>query len=276
MVGVLDDVFDVSAMVKLFALAAGCAVLAMYGIGLNRTPWPLLNFALTFLWVAGVASAFNAIDNKDGLAGVICFISAVSLLLFGWSTWQKGFAFLAAALAGSVLGFLHFNWPPARIYMGDAGSFFIGYVLAVLVIFGEWSDVSVNSLISGFLVVAVPVYDLALTTLLRIRHGVVKNVIDAIACSDSDHISHRLLALGVSHGGMLAIFGAIALLCSGVAAMVRHLSPAGAIGAAALLTLGFAAFGWYLDRNTSKPELWRQHARALHSAETSNDASAAR
>lgn len=272
LVGFLDDLFGVSALVKLFALMAGCAVLYSNGIGLNRTPWPVANFGLTFLWVAGVSSAFNAIDNKDGLAALICFIGAVSLFVLGWNTWQIGFSFLAAALAGSVLGFVHFNWPPARIYMGDSGSFFIGYILAILVVYGEWASGSVSSFISGLFVVFIPVYDLGLTTLLRIRHGVVRNPIEAITCSDSDHTSHRLLALGVPHIGMLASLGSLAVLCSILAAVIRNLDTAGGLAVAFIALLGFGAFGWVLDRRTSKPGLWRENAKAVIEPEVSGDA----
>ena len=96
-VGLLDDLFSVHAAIKLLALAAGCLILTLNGVGLNRTPFGSVNFVLTFLWVAGVSSAFNAIDNADGLAGSICVISAVALFLLGWSTWQLCFSFLAMA-----------------------------------------------------------------------------------------------------------------------------------------------------------------------------------
>ena len=149
--GFLDDAFSVRAWIKLAVLAMGCLVLHHFGIGLARTPYPVLNFALTFLWVAGVSSAFNAIDNSDGLAGCIATISAVALFVLGWSSWQVCFSLLAMALAGSTLGFLHLNRKPAKLYMGDSGSFFLGYILSILVIYGQWSEDPIRSLLAGVL-----------------------------------------------------------------------------------------------------------------------------
>ena len=250
LVGLLDDVFSVRAVVKLAALAAGCLVLFANGIGLNRTPFDWLNYLLTFLWVAGVSSAFNAIDNSDGLAGSICVIASVSTFLLGWSSWQLSFSFLAMSLAGASLGFLHHNIKPARIYLGDSGSFFLGYILAVLVIFGEWSENPTVAFLSGGLVLALPIYDLGMTTLLRIKHGIVHNVLEAIAYSDRDHLSHRLLALGLSHGAMIAVLCAIGLVCSGTALLIARANTPVAIAATAVLAVALLAFGLYLDRKT--------------------------
>lgn len=255
-VGLLDDIFAVRATIKLLALAVACLILFVNGIGLNRTPSPAVNYVLTFLWVAGVSSAFNAIDNADGLAGSICVISAIAIFLLGWSTWQVAFSFLAMGLAGSALGFLHHNWPPARIYLGDSGSFFLGYILAVLVIFGEWSHSPLRSFLAGCFVVALPLYDLGLTTVLRVRHGIVRNVIDAIAHSDRDHLSHRLLALGLSHGRMLAVLCLINALCCAVALAVVAAPPVFSAACASAAVAALVIYGFYIDKRTSRPELW--------------------
>lgn len=255
-VGFLDDLYGVSAPIKLLALAVACLALSTAGIGLNRTPYPVLNYALTFLWIAGVSSAFNAIDNTDGLAGSICVISGLAIFLLGWSTWQIGFSFLAMALAGSVLGFLHHNIPRARIYMGDTGSFFLGYILAVLVIFGEWSESGMRSFLSGCFVLALPIFDLGLTTLLRARHGIISGLLEALSHSDRDHLSHRLQHMGFSQGRMLAILCLLSVACCEVALII--VSAPGPVAAVvvglAVLMLGW--FGLHLDRRTSLPGLW--------------------
>ena len=255
-VGVLDDLFAVRAAIKLFALAAGCAVLNLYDIGLTRTAYPVLNYLLTFFWVAGIASAFNAMDNADGLAGSITLISALTLFLLGWSTWQLCFSFLAMALAGSVLGFLHHNMKPARIYMGDSGSFYLGYILAVLIILGDWSDNGLRAFMGGVLVLLIPIYDLGLTTLLRIRHGVVSNVQDAIAYSDRDHLSHRLIRMGMTHGKMVTLMCAASAACCAAGMLVVR-APLPAVGLVfALLTATLIAAGVFVDARSSHHELW--------------------
>ncbi len=255
-VGLLDDLIGVRAGIKLLVLAVGCAVLSKYGIVLGRTPFPLLDFALMFLWVAGVASAFNAIDNVDGLSGGVCVISAIMLFALGWSTWQIGFSFLAMALAGSVLGFLQFNFKPAKIYMGDTGSFFLGYILAVLVVYAEWSDNPWRSFLSGCFIVALPIYDLALTTLLRGKHGIVRNLIEAIAHSDRDHLSHRLLKIGLSHRKMLAVLYGLTAVCCVVAYVVARGTALFATLAVVIALALLTWFGIRIDQLTSSKELW--------------------
>lgn len=255
-VGLLDDIVSVRAVVKLAALAVGCLYLFQNGIGLNRTPFVTLNFLLTFLWIAGVSSAFNGIDNSDGVASAVCVISAFTLFLMGWSSWQISFSFLAMALAGGALGFFHHNIRPARIYMGDTGSFFLGYILAVLVIYGEWSSSPGQSFLAGCLVVAVPIYDLGLTSILRIRHGIVRTPLEVLAYSDRDHLAHRLMRMGLSHRAMLVTICLISLACCVVALVVVRVRPAVAFTLVGSLSAILCGLALHIDRRTSEPSLW--------------------
>ncbi len=257
LVGLADDIWGISALLKLAALAAVCLFLCAHGIGVHPTPWPAANYILTFLWVAGVSSAFNAIDNTDGLAGTVSLVSCAALFLLGWATWQLPFSFLTMALAGGILGFLHHNMNPAKIYMGDCGSFLLGFLISVLVVFGEWSDSTLHSLLAGGLVVAFPVYDLGLTSLLRLRHGVVTTVRGVIEHSDTDHLSHRLRLLGHSHRRMLANLTGLHLAACLTALLVARRPVWTMVVSFVLLGLLLAVFGRYADRASRLPGLWR-------------------
>ena len=256
LVGLIDDVRGVHALLKLAALAGVCLWLFGHGIGVHRTPWPWANLFLTFLWIAGVSSAFNAIDNTDGLAGSVAFATSIALFVLGWATWQVQFSLLALLVAGGVLGFLHHNMNPASIYMGDGGSFLLGYLLSVLVLFGEWSNSSLQSFVAGCLLVLMPIYDLGLTSLLRLRHGVVRSIMAILTYSDTDHLSHRLRHMGYSHRRMLFVLTGLHVVCCLVALLVARRSFVTALTAMALLGGILLAFAWYVDRRSSVLGLW--------------------
>ena len=166
------------------------------------------------------------------------------------------------ALAGGILGFLHFNMPPARMYMGDGGSFLLGFMLAILVIAIDWSDSSGKALAAGVLVLAFPVYDLTVTSILRLRHGICRTPLDVIAYSDTDHLSHRLRKMGFSQRGMLLVLCSIHAACCGLAlAIVR--CPLGLAACGVILLLLFlTGFAIHVDRRSSTPDLWQCKARA--------------
>lgn len=261
LVGLADDIWGVHSLLKLAVLAAACVFLLSRGIGVTRTPWLLVNYGLTFLWVAGISSAFNAIDNTDGLAGSIALISCGVLFLLGWATWQTEFSWLTMALAGGILGFLHHNINPAKIYMGDSGSFLLGFLLSVLVMFGEWSDNAWQSLLAGALVVAFPAYDLGLTSVLRIRHGIVRSLVGLIAHSDTDHLSHRLQKMGYSQRRMLLVLGGLHVIVC-LAAMLVARRPMWVVWSVfALMGLILLAFGIHVDRASSRAGLWSAASR---------------
>jgi UDP-GlcNAc:undecaprenyl-phosphate GlcNAc-1-phosphate transferase len=165
---------------------------------------------LTVLWIVGLTNAFNFIDNMDGLSAGVAFI--ISAIFFAVAM-TSGQLFIAAALApfaGALLGFLPFNLSPASIFMGDAGSLFVGYFLAVLsVLFTFYSGpvASFRPFVLPLIIFAVPVYDAVSVTIIRLGEG------RSPFTGDRRHLSHRLVALGLSE--RLAV-GAIHLLTLGI------------------------------------------------------------
>jgi UDP-GlcNAc:undecaprenyl-phosphate/decaprenyl-phosphate GlcNAc-1-phosphate transferase len=160
------------------------------GGGILRFSWPVAN-AFTVLWIVGITNALNLLDNMDGLSAGTAAIGAFFFFLVAALSGQYLVAALAIALAGCALGFLRHNFHPATIYMGDAGSLFLGFVLAVL---GIKLTVPSSPLIAAFvpiLVLAVPILDTALVTATRLRHR------RGVFTGGRDHVSHRLVHVGI-------------------------------------------------------------------------------
>jgi hypothetical protein len=171
------------------------------------------------LWIAGITSALNSVDNTDGAAGGVTAVAAAGVCAVTFmrqpSVDQPYLLALACALMGACCGFLRYNWPKARIYLGDNGSFLLGFTLACLLLFAKWSDNPIRSAIIPWVLVTVPVLDLVLSTLLRYHHGVVRTLREAIVHCGHDHLAHRLQALGMSQAGASAALwsvGAIAAI----------------------------------------------------------------
>jgi len=192
-VGVYDDTMTEIAPLTKFALQFFAALVIAFGVDtITFLPFPL-NYIITVLWVVAITNAFNLIDNMNGLsAGVACIASlffALISLYNGDSTFLSQICFI---LLGVCLGFLPHNFPKARIFMGDCGSMFLGYVLASVAVAGSWktSDFSV-SIIIPLLVLAYPIFDVLLVMINRIIAG------RPIYLGGKDHSSHRLVRLGL-------------------------------------------------------------------------------
>lgn len=221
--GAIDDLFDLRARWQLLgqiALALG-AVAAGVTIDFIANPITggLLHFegvaqyALTIFWIVGMINSINWIDGLDGLSSGIAFIAAVTLGIISLTTQvgQPLIAVLCFALAGSLLGFLRWNFYPATIFAGTSGVQFVGYTLAVLAILGS-AKVAVALLVLG-----VPIIDTFWIIVRRVSHG------RSPFSPDRSHIHHRLLDLGLSHRatvlviyGMCVVFALLGLLLSGV------------------------------------------------------------
>jgi UDP-GlcNAc:undecaprenyl-phosphate/decaprenyl-phosphate GlcNAc-1-phosphate transferase len=154
----------------------------------------LLGGIVTVIWIVAITNAFNMLDNMDGLSAGVAAIAGIILGIVAIQSGQFFIAAILAPLVGALLGFLVFNYPPASIYMGDAGSLFIGFILSVisvLVTFNEGSG-SFRPVVLPLLVFCVPIYDVFSVILLRLREG------RRPWHGDRRHFSHRLVALGLS------------------------------------------------------------------------------
>ncbi len=216
LVSLVDDVRPLPASVKLAALVVGTLVVIAFGISLTlfpvRTLWgQALNVLLTILWVVGITSALNFFDGMDGLAPGLAAITAGFLGIIAYQSHQVFLGWVSAALLGSSLGFLPYNFRPGRratIFLGDAGSNFLGFTLASLAVLGEWAENNVVDLAAPLLIFGVFAYDMVYITADRVFSGRVKSFTQWIDYVGRDHLHHRLEAvLGRPEYAVLFIFG---------------------------------------------------------------------
>jgi len=191
--GLLDDWFGVPAWAKLLAQAVATAVLVRYQIFV-RLPLPLFaNYAITFLWLAGISNAINFLDNMDGLSAGVSAVASAFILLLGLQNDQILVSAVAAGVLGGCLGFLRYNFHPARIFMGDAGSLTLGFVLSMLGLQLRFPEnVNFVTWMVPVFILGLPIFDTTLVVISRLRRGVSPNT------PGKDHVSHRLVRLGFS------------------------------------------------------------------------------
>ena len=190
-VGLVDDLKGLPLWPRIAAQAS--VGIAMWAVGVrvelfHSVPADVL---LTVLWIFGITNAFNLLDNMDGLSAGIATIAAASFFLIALVNEQQMVAALAAALAGCGIGFLRHNFHPARIYMGDAGSLFLGFVLAVVGIKLRFEGPTQVTFLVPILVLGVPILDTTLVVISRLVHGM------SPFSGGRDHISHRLVFVGI-------------------------------------------------------------------------------
>ncbi len=215
LLGLYDDYRELSPPAKLVGQILAAAVVVFFGYQIAFFKFDLLNILLTFLWLVGITNALNLLDNMDGLAGGIALIVALFLGYFFLRVGnQPAFVDVAAALAGAILGFLVFNFPPASIFMGDSGSLFLGFTLASLAVARKTSASNVLAVIAiPALLFLLPILDTTLVTITRLMRG------QSPAQGGRDHTSHRLIAFGLTERQAVLALYAVALL-SGIASTV--------------------------------------------------------
>jgi len=204
--GLLDDLTDLPAWLKLCGQTAAASAAIAYGVSLNTVPswvpgvlW--LNVILTVLWFLTVTNALQFLDGMDGLAAGLGVIAGIFFSLVSLQTGQRYLMFLSAALVGACLGFLPYNFRPggATIFLGDSGASFIGFTLAGLAAMGVWANQNpVVSMLTPLLIVGVPLFDIAFVGIVRIVTGKVHSLRDWLAYTGRDHMHHRFAELGLT------------------------------------------------------------------------------
>jgi UDP-GlcNAc:undecaprenyl-phosphate/decaprenyl-phosphate GlcNAc-1-phosphate transferase len=212
--GVYDDFKPINPPVKFAGQILAATLVIFFGNNtINFFPWPIANIILTFFWLVGITNAINLLDNMDGLAGGVALIASLFLSYFFWRSDHTELLLLSIALAGSILGFLLFNFPPAKIFMGDSGSMFLGFALASLAVARRTQASNVFAVMGvPTLLFLLPILDTGLVTITRILRG------QSPTRGGTDHTSHRLIAFGLSERQAVIVLYCVAII-SGIASI---------------------------------------------------------
>ena len=235
-IGFRDDIRSLGPIFRLAVEVAAVAGLWAVDVRIGVFGNDLLNFIATAVWVVGIVNAQNFLDNVDGLSAGLAAIASGWLLLIAAVNGQFLVAALAAGVLGCGVGFFWHNAHPAKIYMGDGGSLFLGFLLAYLTIKLRFSGPTASTFIVPTLVVGVHIFDMALVIITRLIRG------QSPLQGGTDHTSHRLIRLGLSVPSAVAVIAAAAFVLGGTAALVTHLDLGpGYLVAGFVLALAIAA-----------------------------------
>jgi len=223
--GVLDDIMALPAMLKFVVQIAAACIPALNGVVIQAISnpnifsdnlyWVLdgLSIPITVLWIVGITNAVNLIDGLDGLANGVSAISATTVLVISLMASELHVALVMAALVGACVGFMPYNTNPAKMFMGDTGAMFLGYILATMSIQGLFKFYAVISFVVPFLILGLPIFDTAFAFIRRIAHG------QSPMHADRSHIHHRLIDMGLNQKQAVATLYVISAIL-GLSAVV--------------------------------------------------------
>lgn len=268
--GLVDDIRPLSFQWKFaFQILAATAVwwagfrIEVLGVpfvsaGVHLGWWSL---PLTILWIVGITNAFNLIDGLDGLAAGTALITTAVVAIIALHGGRVAVSAISVALVGALAGFLRYNFNPARVFLGDSGSMFLGFAIAVISIHGSQKNVTAVAVLAPLLIMGYPILDTGIAIARRLnsirvdaagRGGLrymVRNV-HRVFLPDRGHLHHRLLEAGMSHrGAVLSLYGsAIALAAAALVLVVTNSLSVAILLAGSLTVLTLAFFGLVLAR----------------------------
>jgi UDP-GlcNAc:undecaprenyl-phosphate GlcNAc-1-phosphate transferase len=232
LLGLADDFFDISPRFKLLGQIIAASVLVGFGAKLLFVTNPFgsmiylkymgidFGIPLTILWIVGVTNAINLIDGLDGLAGGLASIAAMTIGVIAWQEGQIQIVLPAVVLSAAIIGFLKYNFHPAKIFMGDSGSLFLGYMLAGMSVIGLTKGAAVFSVFVPVLILGIPIFDTLFAIIRRYIHN------QPIFSADKEHLHHRLLAIGLSHRQTVLIIYGVGCLLGLSAVLMTYLTTA--------------------------------------------------
>lgn len=252
-VGAVDDFKSVRALHKLMVQMVAAAIAWSFGFRIDVIDLPLIgafsmgvfSLPVTMFWIVGIINAVNLIDGLDGLAAGVVFFAGVTNFVVAYLQGTTFVAVVMATVAGAVLGFLFFNFNPARIFMGDSGSYFLGFVLAVCSIAGPLQKASAAvSIAVPIVALGVPIIDTLLAMVRRVLER------RPIFSPDRGHIHHRLIDMGITHRrAVLLIYGVTVMLCVGSIAIAfgRNWEVGAAVLGVSAVLFGLIRFIGYFE-----------------------------
>ena len=255
-IGLLDDVHGLRPRVKLLAQVAAAAVVCASGVRIETLvlgeglalPLGVLSWPVTLLWIVGITNAVNLIDGLDGLAAGISTVACAVMAAFALYVGQPVVAVFMLALLGSLIGFLFLNFNPARIFMGDCGSLFLGFVISSISVFCAERSASAVGLALPFLALGVAIFDTLFSILRRVLAR------RSIFSGDRGHIHHRLLERGLRQHQVALLIYSVTVIAAGLGAFMIFIRGVGMLAifgsVLVLLLLTFRAAGAVRLRET--------------------------
>lgn len=200
-IGTIDDIYPLSSTLRLFSQLAASIIIMSNGLIVSFMPKTfignILACLITFIWILGIINATNFFDGADGLATGVSCIASLFFFIIALHLEQRGLCVLAAAVIGACIGFLFFNFKPAKIYLGDGGSTFLGFCLASIAIYGGWSSRTAFAALGIPVLILSPlIFDMIYITIARIYNKKVRSFREWLDYTARDHLHHRLINIG--------------------------------------------------------------------------------
>ena len=192
--GLYDDLREIKPYTKFIFQVVLTIIIILFGIKIKIIPFVYIAIPLTVFWIVGITNALNILDNMDGLSCGISLVASICIFVYAIQNNLQLVASFSSILCGTTLGFLIFNFNPAKIFMGDCGSLFLGFLLSIITILGTWQEATnlLFVIIVPLFILVIPIFDTTLVTFYRKKHG------HFISKGGKDHSSHRLAFLGLS------------------------------------------------------------------------------
>lgn len=213
LLGLLDDVRGINVWQKFLVQFIAAIITIWGGLTVNKINIPfygeadlgVYGYFILVLWLVGVTNAFNLIDGLDGLAGGVSFVSTMMVLIISLMRGEMSVSVIMATLGGAILGFMKYNFNPARIFLGDSGSLFLGYLMAVFAVKASQKGATALAIVIPVLIVAIPLTDTLFAMFRRFLKAFFMEkqrspeALKAMFTADKQHIHHTLLSLGYTH-----------------------------------------------------------------------------
>ena len=247
LLGFLDDIGNLRPATKLLGQALAVLIVMKAGIAIKIVFLPpFISYPLSFLWLIGMTNAFNIIDIMDGLSSGVGAIACAFLFIVAVSSGQTGIACMILALMGALLGFLRYNYQPAQIYLGDAGSLFIGFMLGALSMVGIYATTNPVAVLAPILILGVPIFDTLFVMTVRWMRGL--NPLKG----SPDHFALRLRRWRLTVAQTVLLSYGVSFLLGAVALIMVYGSERVATGALFMVSMGLmlsALWLWKIDMN---------------------------